>query len=318
MDSFELCRIASEKACWSFTEALDGLAFNFENRFLPARVCGEKLPGWLTTDQARTLNQVRGFSYAHIFLFVEQFVIQQTCTSATGYVHQDSEALSALLGFSNEEVKHQRMFVRMKNLMEEGLGFRPGELPDKEEVARHVCSHSPFAVYMLILALEWLTQRHYVECFRDEEADLDGGFVRVFRLHWTEEAQHARLDAVQIRALATTMSPSEIETSVGEFNGLLQAMAGLLRNQDELDLNSFEKAIGEPLSPGRRQELLAALHQEWLWTFLLSGLEHASFKAVYGDVVPKGMLGVDDLIANLWATVPISGPVQFSEQRVRG
>ncbi len=318
MDSFELCRIASEKACWSFAEELDGLTFNFERRFLPARVCGNKLPVWLTKDQVRTLNQVRGFSYAHIFLFAEQFIIQQTCTSATGYVHQDSEALGALLGFSNEEVKHQRMFVMMKDLMEEGLGFRPGELPNKEEVARLVCSHSPFAVFMLILALEGVTQRHYVECFRDEEANLDDGFVKVFRLHWTEEAQHARLDAVQIRILADTMAPGEIAAAVVEFNGLLQVMAGLLRDQDELDLDSFERALGEPFSPAQRQELLAALHQEWLWTFLVSGLEHASFLAVYEDVVPEGMLSVDDIIAGLWATLPRTGPGQSSEPRVRG
>jgi hypothetical protein len=318
MDSFELCRVASEKACWSYSDALDGLEFDFEKRFLPARVCGNRLPGWLSTDQARTLNQVRGFSYAHIFLFVEQFVIQQTCTSATGYVHNDSEALSALLGFSNEEIKHQRMFVWMKNLMEAGLGFRPGELPDKEDVARHVCSHSPFAVYLLILALEWLTQRHYVECFRDEEADLDTGFVRVFRLHWTEEAQHARLDAVQLKVLASSMAPEEIKTSVGEFNGLLQAMARLLRNQDKLDLDSIERALGEPFSPARRQEMLAALHEEWLWTFLVSGLEHSSFQAVYGEVVPEGMLAVEDIIAGLWTSLPKSGPCQSSEQRVRG
>jgi hypothetical protein len=171
---------------------------------------------------------------------------------------------------------------------------------------------------MLILALEWLTQRHYVECFRDEEADLDGGFVRVFRLHWTEEAQHARLDAVQLRAMASSMAPEDIKASVAEFNGLLQAMAGLLRNQDELDLDSFERALGEPLSPARRKELLAALHEEWLWTFLVSGLEHASFQAVYGDVVPEGMQGVDDIIAGLWTTLPRTGSGPSNEQRVRG
>ncbi len=318
MDNFALCRVASERANWSFSEALDGLAFNLDKRFLPARLCGNELPNWMTAEQILSLNQVRGFSYAHIFLFVEQFVIQQTCASATGYVHEDSDALGALLGFSNEEVKHQRMFAMMKDLLEEGLGFRPGELPEKEEVARHVCSHSPFAVYMLILAVEWLTQRHYVECFRDEEADLDPGFVRVFRLHWTEEAQHARLDAVLIRQLASTMAPGDIEKSVEEFNGLLQAMAGLLRNQDELDLDSFERVLGEPLSPTRRHELLAALHREWIWTFLVSGLEHASFQAVYEDVVPKGMMGVDDIIAGLWATLPKTRPGKSTEQRVRG
>jgi hypothetical protein len=299
MDTFELCRIASERAAWSFESALDGLRLDFDRRFLPGRLCGTHLPDWLTPETKRSLNQIRGFGYAHLFLFVEQFIIQETCSTAANYVHVDMEALSALLKFTDEETKHQRMFVLVKDLIEEGLGFRPGELPNMEEVARAVCSNSSFAVYMLTLMIEWFTQRHYVECFGDDEADLDPGFVKVFRLHWTEEAQHARIDAIQLRALAASMTLEEIGIAVNEFLGLLQSLHSLLQQQDALDLASLEEAIGERFSDAQRDELLIALNAESLWTFIISGLEHPSFQAVYNELVPAEMFPIPAVIGTV-------------------
>jgi hypothetical protein len=306
MDTFQRCREASEKASWSFEKSLGGLSFDFTGRFLPLRLCGEGHPAWMSADQQRTLNHIRGFSYAHIFLFVEEFIIHQTCTSAAGYVHQDMNAVSALLKFADEETKHQRMFELVKDLVAEGLGARPGELGDKEGVARHICSHSELAVYLVTIVLEWLTQRHYVECFKQEEAGLDPGFVRVFRLHWTEEAQHARLDAIQLQAIAADMHPDAITQSVQEFAGILKSMAELLRQQDALDLASLEAACGG-LTGSQRAELLECLHRDWLWTFILSGLEHESFQRVYKQVVPEGNLLISEVEAMLQA--PASPPL---------
>jgi hypothetical protein len=299
MDTFEMCRIAAEKASWSYDESVSDLRFDFSKLFLPAGLCGSHLPKWLTPTARTALNHIRGFSYAHIFLFVEEIIIPQVCRAASNYIHSDSEALSALLRFTDEETKHQRMFVHVKSLIAEGLGFQPAELPNKEEVARTINRHSSFAVFLLTLALEWLTQRHYIECFQDMEDKLDSGFVKIFRLHWREEAQHARLDALELQALAQKMSHDEIKIGVDEFADICQNVKLLLREQDQLDLKSLEIALGETFEKPRRSELLNALHKEYLWVFLKSGLEHKSFKAVYKGVVPAGILGVDDIAKNL-------------------
>ena len=135
MDNFKLCRIASERASWSFEIELSDLRLDFTRRFLPERICGRSLPSWLDADTQRLINQIRGHSYAHLFLFVEQFIIQNTCHSATEYIHVDHDALSALLRFSNEETKHQRMFALVKDLVAEGLDFRPAEIQGMEPTA---------------------------------------------------------------------------------------------------------------------------------------------------------------------------------------
>jgi CheY-like chemotaxis protein len=292
MDSFQRCRLASEKVSWNFEVELGDLEFDFGRSFLPSRLCGVQLPEWMTDEQRRTLNQIRGYSYAHLFFFFEEFIIRQTCESATGYVHNDPEALSALLNFANEETKHQRMFELTKDLLAGEFGFRPGELPGRVEVAKAVCQNSPFAVYLLILMIEWFTQRHYIECFAEEEAELDPGFVKIFRLHWTEEAQHARLDSLELTTLAGSMDATEIKTSVEEFVAVLRVFEGLLRQQGELDFETYERVIGESVPAGQREELLEAMHREFLWTFIVSGLEHKAFQAAYQKVVPQGVLSV--------------------------
>jgi hypothetical protein len=299
MDNFKLCRIASERASWSFEIELSDLRLDFKRRFLPERICGRCLPSWLDADTKRLINQIRGHSYAHLFLFVEQFIIQNTCHSATEYIHVDHDALSALLRFSNEETKHQRMFALVKDLVAEGLDFRPGEIQGMEQAARAICAHAPFAVYLLILMIEWFTQRHYVECFRDEAADLDPCFVKVFRLHWTEEAQHARIDTIQLRALAAQMSEQEITDAMGEFVTLLGTLKGLLVQQDELDMLTIEKAIKQPLTTKQKAELFAALQEESTWTFILSGLEHSAFQKGYASLIPEGTFSLPKIINSL-------------------
>lgn len=210
MDSFEKCWLTSEKVNWRFQEAFGSLQFDFTKRFLPSRLCGYEQPAWLGPKKLHILNQLRGFSYAHLFLFVEEFIIKLTLNSANKYIHRDNSAFSAMLRFTEEEAKHQRMFTLMKKQLVEGFGFQQAEIANKKEVAQQICSKSPFAVYLLTLVVEFLTQRHYIECFSEEKDLLDPAFVKIFRLHWTEESQHTRIDALELQAIAKRMTESEL------------------------------------------------------------------------------------------------------------
>ena len=69
------------------------------------------------------------------------------------------------------------------------------------EVAKAVLAHDPLAVALVILHIEWMTQRHYIESVKDDQ-DLDPLFKSLLKHHWMEEAQHAKLDTLMVEALA--------------------------------------------------------------------------------------------------------------------
>jgi len=298
LDTFNSCRKASEKAAWSFEQAVADLDFDFSRRFLPIRLCGHTLPAWMTEADRLKLNQLRGYSYAHIFFVIEEFIIEQTCTTATKYVHVDNEAVSAIIKFADEEIKHQRMFAEMKTKLVNGFGFTPLGVTNKEALARAVCGHSEFSVYLLCLALEWLTQRHYLECYQDEERSLDQSFVNIFRLHWVEEVQHARIDAVLLDEMASKMSEDELTSALEEFRSLIQMLAVLLAEQSECDVQNFERYCG-PLSHAQREEILEQMHADWTWAFLVSGLSHRGFLAVYKRIYSNHPPALDDIVTSL-------------------
>jgi hypothetical protein len=123
--------------------------------------------------------------------------------------------------------------------------------------------------------------------------------MKVFRLHWTEEAQHARIDAIHLRRLADKLTEAQIFAALSEFVKILLAMRGIVRQQDALDLDSFEKALGRSFSPEERTSLLYALDEASTWTYFMSGLEHPAFRAVYEDLVPAGGMSIDQVKAQL-------------------
>jgi hypothetical protein len=288
VDSFEQCRISSEKAAWSFEKEIQGLQFDFKRAFLPNGLVRGVFPDWMNREERLLMNQIRGFSYAHIFLFVEQFIIEETCAAASTYLRTDREALSALLKFADEETKHQKMFIKVKDLVGEGLNVRPKSVGGMEDVAEKLRDYSPFSVFLCTLHFEWITQQHYVEFFQVEKGSVDADFMKIFRLHWTEEAQHARIDALQLRRLAGEMESAEIISSYDEFWEIMLAMRDVVREQDRLDLQSFELNIGRTLGDVQRKSILDALEESSFWVFFLSGLRHKSFSSLYKDLAPEG------------------------------
>lgn len=298
LDTFGSCRKASDKAAWPLEEVVAGLDFDFSRRFLPLRICGHEVPAWMTEAEQLKLNQLRGYSYAHMFLVVEEFIIEQTCATASKYVHVDSDAVSAIIKFADEELKHQRLFSEMKTRLVNGFGFTPVCVTNKEEIARQICGHSEFAVYLLCLVLEWMTQRHYLECYQDEEKHLDQSFVSVFRLHWVEEVQHARLDTILLNEMAAKMSEDELTAALVDFQNLIQLLTGLLEQQNKCDVENYERLCG-PLSRPQREELFEQMEADWMWTFLVSGLEHKGFQRVYERGYPNQIHVLEEVIASL-------------------
>ena len=92
-----------------------------------------------------------------------------------------------------------------------GLLVRPDE-----QRARTVLAHHPLSVALVILHIEWMTQRHYVESIKDDH-ELDAQFKSLLKHHWMEESQHAKLDTMMVETIAAACTPEQIATGVGDY-----------------------------------------------------------------------------------------------------
>lgn len=285
-NEYAMCFKASVRANWSLEDAVGKLELDFSRRFLPLKLFGGETLEFLNAGELRLLNQVRGFSYAHLFLFVEEYIILQVLKQARLHEHVQPDAARALQRFAEEESKHQALFHALKAKLVAGLG-PCGAIGGMTDVARFIVSKPPLPVMLLTSLLEWITQRHYLECFKDNK-ELDPGFAEVFRLHWVEEAQHARLDTLEIQVLSATATPADRDRAVDILIELLDAVDGLLAQQVELDVTTWESLSGRTLSPDQRERLIADQHAASRWTFISSGLEHRVFRRIVGDVSPAG------------------------------
>jgi hypothetical protein len=161
-----------------------------------------------------------------------------------------------------------------------------------EAIAKAVLAHHPLSVAFLILHIEWMTQRHYVDSVKDD-GDLDPQFTSLLRHHWMEEAQHAKLDTLMTEAIAAGMSGSEMAKAVDGYLEIGGMIDGGLKQQAVFDLEAFTKATGRRLSETEKTEFLAQQHQAQRWTFIGSGMSHPNFLATVAALHPESRARLD-------------------------
>jgi hypothetical protein len=277
---------ASERITWRVEDLIGGdKRLDFSRPFLPetlARVGG--LDG-LSAPEKRTLNQVRGLGYLYMFGLVEEFILPFVLDHARSDLRGDDYRVRAFLEFAAEEAKHIHLFKRFREEFERGFGTPCEVIGPPEAIAQAVLAHEPLAVALTILHIEWMTQRHYIDSVQDDQM-LDPQFKSLLKHHWMEEAQHAKLDTLMIAALADGRSAEDIGRAVDGYLGIGMMLDGGLKQQAAYDLASLERAIGRPLPPVEREEVLAAQHQAQRWTFIGSGMTHPNFLATLESLRP--------------------------------
>ena len=107
-----------------------------------------------------------------------------------------------------------------------------------QAVAEVILSKSPMAVLLVTLHLEIITQAHYVDAMRDNQ-EMEPLFTSLFKYHWVEEAQHAKLDVLQLNKLRADAAPEQVETAINDYFDIVSAFAGLLAAQAKLDIGSL-------------------------------------------------------------------------------
>ena len=293
--TYQAALAASQKINWRVEDIIGGdKRLDFSKPFMPESLARVDSLDFLTADEKRTLNQIRGNSYLCIFGVVEEFILPFLMDHARPLLSGDDYRIRALLQFAGEEAKHIHMFKKFREEFESGFGISCAVIGPPEAIGQAVLAHDPLAVAMAILQIEWMTQRHYLDGIKDDQ-ELDPQFKSLLKHHWMEEAQHARLDTLMVEALAEGRSRDGIEKAVDEYLQIGEFIDEGLKSQTQFDLESFERASGRTLTDRERVKFVAVQTQANRWTYLGSGMTHPNFQATLQTLLPEARERVDQI-----------------------
>ena len=175
------------------------------------------------------------------------------------------------------------LFREVRASVDGTLGFPLALLPGAPDVARAVLSKNTGAVLLLTSAIEWLTQQHYLCCFESDDS-LDPFTKHIFKSHWLEEAQHARMDHLETLRAFRAMSVAERDRAIDDLIELLSAMDGLLQTQAQLDVDNLQACLWRRLSQAEQQQIRLGVLAAKRFTFIESGVTHPNFRDLLGLV----------------------------------
>lgn len=290
----------SKKVAWKEDDVLAGRQFDLSKRFLPNSLSGVDEIDSLSADEKRTLNQIMGNAYCHLFAFVEEFIVPSIMEEALDNPYGDEVRQRSLVRFTEDELKHQELFRRSIALFNQQFGTTPQLIPGREAVAAVVRSKSKLAVMTLIDIIEWFVQVHYTEHVLDK-TELDGLFRDLLKYHWLDEAQHAKLDTMLIAEMVEDMPMAEREAAIDEVLELGGAIDGLLQQQIGLNIDALQAATGRVFTADERDEIAAKTLHAWRWTFLVSGLEHPKVVKLVEEITDQGPAKLRNVAAALSA-----------------
>jgi hypothetical protein len=293
--SYESALQDSLKVSWRVEDLIGNeKTLDFTKPFLPDSLAGVRGIQALSAKEKLALNQIRGNSYLHIFGFVERFILPFVLEATQKAAQGDSGKVRALATFAEEEAKHIQLFERFA--VEFARGFRTpvGVIGPAGAVAEKILAHGRLGVALVVLHLEWLTLRHYVESVKTDEA-LDPGFSSLLRHHWQEEAQHAKLDVLLVRELARGLTPEQIKQGIDDFLDIGAILEEGLRAQQQLDLEALERHVGRKFSPAEREEITAAQVRSYRHALLVQGLEDPHFVETVTAVSTEGAKRIAEL-----------------------
>src|SRR5215831_9822931 len=288
---------SSEKVAWTIESVLGPEArFDLRRPLLPDSLANVAKISCLSDAERLTLNQIRGHAYLYLFSFVEEYIIATAVRHSSAEVFGDHTALRALLRFAEEEVKHQEMFRRACRLFKQSFGHEPEVLPNPQAVAEVILSHKPMAVLLITLHLEIMTQQHFVESFRRGTTDeLDPLFRQLLRHHWLEEAQHAKIDTLELHKLSADATPELREQSIDDYLKIVGALDGLLTQQAKNDIATLARVLGRQFSEAEHREMLEAQAGAYRRTFVGLGISSPAFVEEVQRLSPAGALKVAEV-----------------------
>ena len=293
--SYQSALAASEVIHWRIEDIIGGgKQLNFTMPFMPESLAHTEQLTFLTREEKRILNQIRGNAYLSIFGLVEEFILPFVLDHARHQLQGDDYRVRALLQFAGEEAKHIQLFKRFRREFEEGFGTECPVIGPPEAIAAAILAHDPLGVAITTLHIEWMVQRHYLDSIKDDQ-DLDPQFKSLLKHHWIEEVQHAKLDTLMVESLAANRTEEEIMRGVEEYIQIGGFIDGGLKQQVEFDLSSFEQASGRRLTEEQKEEFRRVQLRANRWTYLGTGMTHEKVLETLESLTPKARQRIESI-----------------------
>ena len=293
--TYQSALAASEAIHWRIEDIIGGdKRLDFNKPFMPETLAHTGPLPFLTKEEKRILNQIRGHAYLCIFGLVEEFILPFVLDHARSQLQGNDYRVRALLQFAGEEAKHIQLFKRFRQEFSEGFGSDCQVIGPPEAIAAEILKHDPLGVAITTLHIEWMVQRHYIDSIKDDQ-QLDPQFKSLLKHHWMEEVQHAKLDTLMVEALAASRSEQEIMSGVEEYLEIGAFLDGGLQQQVEFDLNSFEEATGRTLTKAEEEEFRRVQLRANRWSYLGTGMTHEKVLNTLGWLTLKARQRVESI-----------------------
>ena len=285
----------AEKIGWRVEDIIGGeKRLDFTRPFLPESLARVDSMDFLSSVEKRLLNQIRGYGYLYTFGLVEEFILPFVLDHVRPHLNENDYRTRALLRFAGEEAKHIQLFKQFAQEFKQGFPTPCETIGPPEDIAKAVLSYHPLGIALVILHIEWMTQRHYLESVRDDHA-LDPQFKSLLRHHWMEEAQHAKLDTLMVELMSEVGGAEDIEKGLGDYTALGGMLNAAFREQAEFDMQSFQLAAERVLDRDEQDRFRSIQIQALCWTFLGSGMTHPNFLETVGDLNPAARVQIEEM-----------------------
>jgi hypothetical protein len=275
--SYQAALEASDKINWRVEDLIGGdKRLDFTKPFLPESLARVDALDFLSPEERLVLNQIRGHGYLYTFGLVEEFILPFVLDHARPMLRGNDARTRAFLNFAGEEAKHIDLFKRFRADFLGSFGSECEVIGPPEAVAQAILSKHPLAVALVILHIEWMTQRHYLDSVA-ENNKLDPQFKSLLRHHWMEESQHAKLDTLMVHAISETCSEQECANAIDGYLEIGGMLDGAMTQQAKFDFESLKRATGRVFTPEEADRIHEVQQQALRWTFLGSGMSHQNF-----------------------------------------
>jgi hypothetical protein len=284
--SYSDCLEKSYRINWTIKDVLGEREFDTSRRWLPSALSGADRISCLSEDEKIKLTHVEMGAYSHLFGFVEEFIAPMMSTLGLDFKIDNREAYDALTNFAAEEVKHMNLFRQIRDKVNRTVGFPLALIGGEKDVAKAVLSQNIGAALLLTACIEWFTQLHYTAAFKDNES-LDPLTKHIFKSHWLEESQHARMDHLETLRAFSGMDEPQREQAIDDLIGLVAAVDGLLQKQSQMDLENLAKYTGREFSNDEAREIYDSILRAKRYAFIESGVTHPNFLALFAAVTTQ-------------------------------